>query len=350
VGNRRADCDEIAISAGRERGIAAHGGNAVRRQLTIIGYHNVEPTPASRFEQGAGVRGLASQLEQLGRVANVVPLGAALNTMSEGGRLPTRAVAITFDDGYRDAVDMALPILERFDLPATFFLAPGLISRECSAWWERLGWAITSASVRQIQWGPRTIRLDTPKERDLARRTLSKELKKLDRCGRESAMQDLVDRLEPCGRSRCEDLFLGWDESREIVRRGFAVGSHSSVHAILARESPAVQYDDLVASKRILEDNLDTQVDLLAYPNGERGDFSVDTIDAATRAGYTHSVTTIHGRNSRATRPHELRRVVVQPNLGVSGLVKVLAQLAAAKIRYPNSGIAASPAALNCVS
>ena len=54
------------------------------------------------------------------------------------------------------------------DMPATFFLAPGLISRECSAWWECLGWAITSASVRQLHWGAHTLRLDTPKERDRA--------------------------------------------------------------------------------------------------------------------------------------------------------------------------------------
>ena len=92
-----------------------------------------------------------------------------------------------------------------------------------------------------------------------------------------------------------------------MVSRGFEIGSHSSVHAILAREKPAEQYEDLVASKRILEDKLDTPVDLLVYPNENEATSPAPRSTRRPVRDTPRPVTTIHGRNSRATPPHELR-------------------------------------------
>ena len=105
-----------------------NGHRKITQRLVILGYHNIEPTPSSSFDPGAGVRGLRQQLEQLGRAANIVPLGPSLRTLFDGGRLPPRAASLTFDDGYRDALDVVAPLLEQYKLPATFFVCPGIIS------------------------------------------------------------------------------------------------------------------------------------------------------------------------------------------------------------------------------
>jgi CelD/BcsL family acetyltransferase involved in cellulose biosynthesis/peptidoglycan/xylan/chitin deacetylase (PgdA/CDA1 family) len=71
---------------------------------------------------------VATQLRYLRRFATVVPLGPAMEALGAGRALPPRAVALTFDDGYKDHLEIAAPLLQEFGLPATFFLAPALLS------------------------------------------------------------------------------------------------------------------------------------------------------------------------------------------------------------------------------
>jgi peptidoglycan/xylan/chitin deacetylase (PgdA/CDA1 family) len=309
------------------------GGAGPRRRLTIVGYHNVVPTFASPYSYDAGVAGLRGQLDVLRRFANVVPLGASLDVLFSGAALPRRAVAITFDDGYRDALDVAAPLLEGRHLPATFFLTPAIVSREVDAWWERLALAFVLTGRQRVELEGRSVGLGSRRERAVALERLLGELKTLDAAERTRAVDTIVAELSPAGMPEQPDLFLDWEGCRALARRGFEIGSHSSTHSILGREEPAVQLEDLVASRKVLEHRLDSSIRLLAYPNGGRGDYSAATIDAARSAGYDFAVTTVHGRNSPRTPRYELRRVIVSPRLGARGLLKVLAQIGLAPIR-----------------
>lgn len=293
--------------------------------LTVIGYHNIESTHYFSGAAGAGTRAFDQQLRFLRRAMNVVPLGDALRTWERGGSLPTRAVSITFDDGYRDALDVAAPILERYSLPASFFLVPAIVSRDAHAWWERVSWSVHSSDAAHMSWSGRVVRLGDDAERAGLVEDLCVGLKRLDADERERAIEQLVDELQP-STPYDDDLFMNWQQCRELARRGFEIGSHSYRHAILARESTAEQHDDLAHSKKLLEDELDTRIDLLAYPNGERGDFDADTFAALGSAGYTHAVTTIPGRNHRTTPRYELRRVVISPLGGTRALLEGLAR------------------------
>jgi peptidoglycan/xylan/chitin deacetylase (PgdA/CDA1 family) len=170
-----------------------------------------------------------------------------------------------------------------------------------------------------IPLGERQSRVDLVEE-------LAADLKALSRSERERAVEEMVEQLAPEGAPYREDLFLDWDQSRALVRRGFEVGSHSYRHAILARESPTEQMDDLTRSKKVLEDELDAPINGVAYPNGEHGDFTNETFDALRSAGYTHAVTTIPGLNRSTSPPFELRRVVISPATGPRGLLEGLAR------------------------
>jgi peptidoglycan/xylan/chitin deacetylase (PgdA/CDA1 family) len=307
----------------------------VTRTLTILGYHNLEPSPATTFAPGEATRGFVAQLEKLRQFANVVPLAGALSSLFSGGSLPPRAVSITFDDGYRDHLDVAAPILRKYQMPATFFLVTGFLSGECAAWWEELAWAIASARSSSVPWHDQVVRLSSTSSRQAFLNVVTGELKTLNQADRADRLDELIHRLVPVGSSPSPSLFLDWDGSRELVRRGFEVGSHTSNHAILARETGAVQSDVLTTSKKLLESQLEVPIDLLAYPNGARGDYGNDTIDAARQAGYKCAVTTRHGRNRSKTKPFELRRVVVDPERGAPGLLRTLAQVWAAPARDP---------------
>ena len=260
------------------------------------------------------------------RVTNVVELGTAARAWAEGRELPARSVCITFDDGYRDSLDVAAPLLEEYSLPATFFLIPAFVSRESHAWWERLSWCVLGASASVLHWQGRVIPLGERDSRVALVDDIAAALKTMSRSERERAVEDLVEQLVPAGEPYRDDLFLDWDQCRALVRRGFEVGSHSYRHAILARETATEQEDDVTRSKKLLERELDVPIEGLAYPNGEHGDFTTDTFDALRSAGYSHAVTTIPGLNRPTTPPFELRRVVISPNTGPRGLLEGFAR------------------------
>lgn len=288
----------------------------------MLGWHNVASCPSSPSEGDDGLRGFERQVRLLARAGTVVPLGPALQRLAEGRRLPRRAVAITFDDGYRDNLEHAVPVLERLGLPATFFLVPGLLSRRVAAWWELTGWAVGGAAGDAV-WDDAPLPRD-PRERRRFTLALNERLKRLTRAERECRVAELALATRPSP-AFPGDLFLDWEGARELAARGFEVGSHTASHPILANEAPEEQARELSDSRRELEDRLGRSVPLLAYPNGTTRDYDRHTLAAAAEAGYSHAVTTVWGWNGPATPRHEIRRMLVSPHKGPEGLARALA-------------------------
>jgi peptidoglycan/xylan/chitin deacetylase (PgdA/CDA1 family) len=290
------------------------------RRLLVLAWHNVEPTWCFPARAAAGRRGLQEQLTFLARVANVIPLGDGLRALGQGAPLPAKSVAITFDDGYRDQLELAVPMLERLGLPATFFLITGLLDRTVRPWWEVLGWIFRRATRDVVLWEGRTVGLRGEAERRASLYSVSELLKRRDGRARDEAIEELANLCRPADAPREQAMFMDWAGARDLVHRGFTVGSHSQNHAILAYESEAEQRRDLGVSRRQLTQELGVTVDLLAYPNGTALDYDQTTVAAARDAGYTHAVTTIAGWNDPTTTSYDVRRFVLQPERGVAGL------------------------------
>jgi peptidoglycan/xylan/chitin deacetylase (PgdA/CDA1 family) len=293
----------------------------------VLCYHAISPGPraAGGGVEGAGSEGFERQLEALVRVGNVVGLGDALVALDAGMRLPPRAVAITFDDGYRDNLEVAAPALHRLGLPATFFLAPGFLSRTTVPWWEALAISVMGSPKASVAYAGRTCPLGSDDERRAAYRWISADLKRRSRLPREELVADLVRELCAGADTRASSWFLDWAEARELAALGFEIGSHTLTHPILARESPTVQAHELHESRLLLERELSTRVPVVAYPNGMVTDYDDDTRHAAERAGYRAAVTCRFGWNDARTPPFEMRRVLVDPSSGEPGLVAALA-------------------------
>ena len=284
--------------------------------LLVLGWHNVEGSWCFPSRPGAGVGGLERQLRLLRRLTNVVALDGALAALAEGRPLPRRAVALTFDDGYADQLQLAAPLLERLGLPATFFLVPGLLSRTVAPWWETLGWAFSAARRPSLTWHDQNWAVSDPSRRQICFAAIADRLKNLDQAGRELEVGALIERLDPSGDPPPDALFLDWSGADQLARRGFTIGSHSLRHAILTREGTEEQRSDLAASRRQLEQRLRIPVRLLAYPNGTRRDYDDATVAAARAAGYHFAVTTLDGWNRPTTPPYEVRRFLVEPDKG----------------------------------
>jgi peptidoglycan/xylan/chitin deacetylase (PgdA/CDA1 family) len=286
-------------------------------RLLILLWHNVEGTWYHPLRPGAGIRGLTRQLKRLRQLGTIVPLGPALEALSADQPLPPRAIALTFDDGYQDHLDLAVPLLQELDLPATFFLIPGILSREVHPWWEVLGWAFTCSSRTEVTFGGR--RLPTVGRAGRASFLwTARYLKTLDRAGLERALEKLLGLLRPEGRPDHHKLFLDWDGARQLVRQGFGIGSHSMYHTVLSRETRDEQLHNLVASRARLQAELGVSADLLAYPSGTRADYDMNTIDAAGRAGHGYGLAAHAGVHARGTSPYAVPRFVMVSDQGFS--------------------------------
>ena len=293
------------------------------RRLLVLAWHNVDPTWCFPAPRGAGPRGLERQLAFLARRCTVVPLADGLRALDQDDPLPPRAVALTFDDGYRDQLELAAPMLARLGLPATFFVVPGLLDGTARPWWEQLAWAFTRSARDSLVWEGRTLGLRDDGERRRALATVLEELKRRDHQARDAALDELSERCAPDGKLEEHASLLDWDGAKQLARRGFTVASHSLDHAILAEESTSAQERDLALSRRRLEEGLEVPVELLAYPNGKQPDYSEATVAAARDAGYSHALTTVEGWNRPTTAPYEIHRFVQQPERGVPGLTLV---------------------------
>lgn len=290
--------------------------------LLVLGWHNVDGTWCFPAGPGKGRSGLERQLRILQRLCTIVPLGSALRDLTEGRPLPPRALAVTFDDGYRDNLTIAGPMLRRLGVPATCFLVPGILSGETDPWWERLAWGFARATAPGVDWeGTRLDTADVPARRQ-AFDQVSGALKTRDRKERDAAVAELVELLEPGGASYdAREMFLDWDGARELG--GYMeLGSHTMYHAILSQEDAAAQHDDLARSREELRRGTGAEIGVLAYPNGKQADYDDATLSAAAAAGYDHAITTERGWNRPSTPRYEIRRWVMNPERGLVDLGK----------------------------
>jgi peptidoglycan/xylan/chitin deacetylase (PgdA/CDA1 family) len=253
-----------------------------------------------------------------------VDLEQALDDLALGKPLPPRAVALTFDDGYRDNLDSAIPLLEDLGVPATYFLVSGLLDGETAPWWELLGWAFARSKERTVNWRGQSLRGGATPQRYPDFWPHAEGLKALDRSGREAALEELIEALAPQGpRPDWHRMFLDWDGAREMARRA-TVGSHTRWHGILSRESHEEQAVELVHAAERIRSELGVPARTLAYPNGGQGDYDAGSIAGAQAAGHDYAVTTENGLNAPPIAPFEVQRLALDPLDGVTVLRRAL--------------------------
>jgi peptidoglycan/xylan/chitin deacetylase (PgdA/CDA1 family) len=223
-------------------------------------------------------------------------------------RVPRNSLAITFDDGYRDNLTHAAPILSRLGLPATIFLVTGLIDTPRAMWVDRLALAFKSASVRQIELPDgRIVTLSTVKERLAGLYAARAHLKKVPDEIRSASLERLIESLRPTP-ERPKRLMLSWDEVAALRGLGFAIGAHTVTHPIMSRLTPSQVREEVYGSKAAIEKAMGAPVRAFAYPNGLADDYNEAVTRVVREAGFTCAVTTKRGLNDTDTPVLELKR------------------------------------------
>jgi peptidoglycan/xylan/chitin deacetylase (PgdA/CDA1 family) len=309
--------------AGRAFEIAARPGGAI-----ILMYHSVAPDDAARYIEPANrmhPRLFERQMAFLAAKRRVLALSELMAEIAAGCTPPGGTVCITLDDGYRDHLTTAAPILERHGLPATLFLATGLVERADTQWSDRLHWLLGCASRHELSLpvlGPRRVNLAARAERARAHRLLHTHLLEAEHDHRVALLVEIKRQLAPTGKP--PRLLLNWDEAREFQRRYplVEIGGHTRDHIDLRTHGGEAAREQITGCAADLRRELGRQARHFSYPY-ER--WCAETRQAVIDAGWASAVGTgaplrIEPRSDRYAMPRvEAPRTMTQLAFKTSG-------------------------------
>lgn len=278
-----------------------------RARLSILIFHRVLAAPDPLFPDEVDARRFDDMMGWVARWLHVLPLDEAVARLQEGS-LPARAAVISFDDGYADNYTLALPILQRHGLTATFFIASGFLDGG-RMWNDSLIEAVRATALDHLETGLDSLpRLDlrTQEQRRQALQQLIPAVKHLAPHERAQAVERIASR---CAVNLPTDLMLTTAQLRGLQQAGMQIGAHTLNHPILATSSAEDARHEIAASKQQLESLLDQPVTLFAYPNGKPGqDYLPGHVGMVKSLGFTAAVSTQWGVNTRHSDVFQLRR------------------------------------------
>ncbi len=273
-----------------------------RRSLTIVLYHGVAPHADIGIYNYRGKfitpESFECQIGYLRSRYTILPLEEALAQLKSGS-LPDNALAVTFDDGYRNFYSHAFPVLNKYGIPATMYLTTDFVFRHIPLWVDRLEHAIGKHEGSYAE----KVSLDA--ETRARFKTLTTAIREHDLRNVEQIAWTKFDDFSE-DRSVYEPLTR--EEILETHTHGISFGAHTKTHPILAHQSPDEQRDEIEGSKHAIEVIGVPVSRVFAYPNGQPGDWNTDTESALKTAGFTHALTTLEGTNTTDTEPYKLRR------------------------------------------
>jgi len=276
---------------------------------SVLFYHKVQRRPAGLWgERVLDAEEFERHVQFLARDYHPVRLSELLAGLRGQAPLPPRPVAITFDDGYRNNLLVAAPILRRYRVPAALFVATGLVGTSQWMWAYELEHMFSRYPLERIREcaGHRTIAhlCSLGLDKRVAMMACVEYLK----LASPSELNDVVGRLRerlPVEQDE-ENQFLSWDEVRRLRDDfGFEIGAHSETHGILVRMCPEEVERELCVCRDTLELELGRRPTLFAYPNG---DTNAEVTEQVGRY-FTAAFTTCPGPCTPLLSPLELPRI-----------------------------------------
>ena len=255
------------------RALVASGATAVGRRVrdrdgTLILYGHRVQDDDEGYLQGCPPAWFRDQVAYLARHYEVIPLSTLVECLEERRPPPPRSVVLTLDDGFRDNVEQALPILEDLGVRATVFVVTQSLSDGRLPWAQRLAFMFQRTAVASLQHelvGHESVALTTPGERRGAYDRVKRSLAPLPREQRDAHITAIADALEV---EPPLDRMMDWDHARAALASGHEIGAHTYSHALLAAVPPDEARSEMLRSKADLEEHLGIRRATFCFPGG----------------------------------------------------------------------------------
>jgi len=306
----------------------------LNKSLIIIMYHRVLPSQDARLaseEPGMYVtpETLEMHLNEYKKFAELIHIEQWQALAKEKQLEDKLYCAITFDDGWADNYEFALPLLKKYAVPATIFLTTDYIGSNSTFWPERLSKLLNNFEDYSAEMSDFFTELNVKLNR---KKLVSKnkdyfaELIAATKTLTENQIIAKLNRIEKVNEPDDEVQMLSWAQSKALTEFNIRIGGHTRSHMRLNDKASTAQItEEVIGCQADIKDNLDYLATQFCYPNGDCSNTAQEIVERAFKL----AVTTQHGINTGDTSPYALRRIGLHEDAANSPK-KLLSRLASA--------------------
>jgi peptidoglycan/xylan/chitin deacetylase (PgdA/CDA1 family) len=289
----------------------------------IMTLHHVRPPRPGRFQPNRLLEVTPGFFERV--VRRLRRSGTDLVSLDEMHRrlierdFKKRFVCLTFDDGYRDNLEHAYPILKKYEVPFTIYVATGFIDRVGEMWWLALEQVIAKNELigLRIDGQDRWFDCRTSDEKQAAYQYIYwwlRSLKTEDEL--RQVVRELAARYQVDTSQYCADLCMTWQELAGLAADPLCtIGAHTVNHVMLAKVSEPAVKSELENSRGVIEAALGVRPQHFAYPVGDRTSAGPREFKIAADLGYKTAVTTRPGAIFKGHAEH----LLALPRISLNG-------------------------------
>ncbi|MBN1872025.1 MAG: polysaccharide deacetylase family protein [Candidatus Omnitrophica bacterium] len=290
-------------------------------KLTILLYHGVTDIASSGIENYSGKHcnraEFNNEMEFIKKNCNILSMDDVITHFSKRKVFPENSVVVTFDDGFKNNYTIALPILSRLSIPATFYVCPGIIGTDDMFWVDKLEDCInrTKKDVIEIEISGKSERfpLTDREKRIFALESIKRHCKSVSNAEKDGILESLTveAEVEPDVNASENYRAMTWDDIVDLNRHpGINVGGHSFTHTILSALSADEMKTEITRSIEMLETHLKTKVRHYSYPEGQEKHYNTAIIEFLKECGILCSPSAIDGVNTLEDDLFQLKRIM----------------------------------------
>lgn len=267
--------------------------------VPILIYHRVASIDTDPQMLTVNPKNFDDQIKYLKSRFNIISLQELVKSL-RNGIIPKNAIAITFDDGYADNLYNAKPILEKYNVPATVFISPGITDTKKEFWWDQLEriFLLNNNIYKSLEmtidgnlyfWD-----IKTYKDAQSIYNQLHPLLKYITSSERDNCITRLLEwaGLTEDGRESLRTLTSS--EIIELAKGGLIeIGAHTMSHCTLIIESKEKQEWEIKESKAILEKIIGKEVLSFSYPYGGIDDASLESQEIVRKSGFNCGIANV---------------------------------------------------------
>jgi peptidoglycan/xylan/chitin deacetylase (PgdA/CDA1 family) len=284
--------------------------NSFYPSASILLYHRVESIDKDRDSELLCVspKIFDAQIKFLKENYNVV----SINDLS---KITKRSVAISFDDGYRDNLINALPVLEKYNVPAIFFITTNFLKNKTTPYWDWLSFYSNHIEGEVTFHSEALNKRITVIPNDIfSYRSISHELKIAPPFKRELFHQELSSQSKLSFHVQEDSRFLSIEDLREFSQHPLiTIGAHTQNHPQLSSIPKEEQKLEIAESIEALEKIIGKPIQYFAYPFGLKSDYNSHSIDILNQLKVKNSFSNFRGQfRNGSTPPHEIPRYLIR--------------------------------------
>jgi peptidoglycan/xylan/chitin deacetylase (PgdA/CDA1 family) len=290
----------------------------------ILMYHSVMPEPAAHADSLGGIihseSEFRAQMELLARDYHPVSLDEVVDGLNGRKDLPSRSVVVTFDDGYTDNSEVAMPILNQLGIPATFYVTVDCVEQRKLPWPSRLRFAFRKTKL--LAWTDsrgKSWHLGDSDSRERAYLASCDDCCQLSGRVQGDFVRRIEEQLQASAPEDLGSLMMSYDQVRSLARDGHIVGSHTMTHPNMAYIPEQDARAELAESKQHLERELNAPIKHFSYPcPAMTPHWNEKTVAHSRSVGYDSAVTTNSGVTRCGDNSLSLKRI--RPTKTAAGL------------------------------